>query len=112
MLAAVLEQRMSLLPALDLPRISHRERLSERATRGLDALLAIVPERAQQKLFAQLPESERWRRLYESPKPVAGAVRSGTLGAAGATRAVLGVLRADASVFDTLALAGRMLKEL
>jgi len=56
---------MSLLPALDLPRISHRERLSERATRGLDALLAIVPERAQQKLFAQLPESERWRRLYE-----------------------------------------------
>jgi leucyl aminopeptidase len=103
---------MSLLPTLDLPRIRHRERLSERATGGLDALLAIVPERAPQKLFAQLPESERWRRLYESPKPVAGAVRSGTLGAAGATRAVLGVLRADASVFDTLALAGRMLKEL
>ena len=78
---------MSLLPTLDLPRIRHRERLSERVPDGLDAVLAIVPERAQQKLFAQLPESERWRRLYERPKAVAGAVRSGTLGAAAAPEA-------------------------
>jgi leucyl aminopeptidase len=102
---------MSLLPALDLPVIRYRKRLTQPALARVDALLAIVPEKPEEKIFAALPESERWRRLYAQPKPSAGAVRSGVLGAAGTTRAVLGILRKNATVFESLALAGRMLRE-
>ncbi|HXA93666.1 MAG TPA: hypothetical protein VNU73_10485, partial [Steroidobacteraceae bacterium] len=102
---------MSLLPAFELPRITYRPRLTQRASADADALLTIVPEKAEDKLFAELAESERWRRLYAQPKPSTGSVRSSALGVAGATRAALGILRADATVFETLALAGRMLKE-
>jgi leucyl aminopeptidase len=105
------EPRMSLLPAFELPRITYRPRLTQRASADADALLTIVPEKAEDKLFAELAESERWRRLYAQPKPSTGSVRSSALGVAGATRAALGILRADATVFETLALAGRMLKE-
>jgi leucyl aminopeptidase len=100
------------LPPLPLPpSITCRARLSERAAGRLDALLAIVPAQASVQAFAALPQPERWRGMHQRAKVVAGSVRTTTLTNARQTRAVLGYLREDASSFETLALAGRMLKE-
>lgn len=102
------------LPFPTLPRppeVTRRGRLSERAAGDLDAILAILPEDADQTLLARLPQSERWRRLHAGPRPAGGAVRSATLANARDTRAVLGVLPRRAGAFEILALAGRMLKE-
>ncbi len=111
------------LPFPSLPRppvVTHRRRLSERAAADLDAILVILPEEADAALLARLPQSERWRRLHTRPGPAAGAtsaagaagaVRSTTLANARDTRAVLGILPRRAGPFETLALAGRMLKE-
>jgi len=104
--------RMPLPPLPQAPRLARRGRWSERAAASLDALLAIVPHDATAALLAQLPEPERWRGLHAHAKPSAGAVRSTVLGNARQTRAVLGYLPERASAFETLALAGRMFKEL
>ncbi len=87
----------------------------ERLQRARDAAasmrcLSSFRRGAQQVLFAQLPESAALaqaaaRRRDASPARCAPHARS----ASAQTRAVLGVLRADASAFETLALAGRML---
>ncbi len=102
------------LPFPPLPRppvVTHRRRLSERAAAGLDAILAILPEEADEALLARLPQSERWRRLHARPGLTAGTVRTATLANARDTRAVLGILPRRAGAFEALALAGRMLKE-
>jgi leucyl aminopeptidase len=93
------------------PRLVHRARLGVRASETLDALLAIVPDNADPRAFASLPESERWRGLHARAKPSAGTVRSTTLANTRQTRAVLGYLRTGASAYESLALAGRMLKD-
>ena len=104
--------QVPLPPLSQAPRLTRRGRWSERAAARLDALLAIVPQDAAAALFAQLPEPERWRGLHARDKPSAGTVRSTTLGNARQTRAVLGYLPPRASAFETLAVAGRMFKEL
>jgi len=103
---------MSLLPPPHKPFIRRRERLSERTAGTLDALLVLVPADADGALFAQLPESARWRALAGRARPVAATVRTSTLANARQTRAVLGFVRKGASTFETLALAGRMLREI
>src|SRR5262245_1397985 len=103
---------MSLTPQLDLPRVTRsRARLGPRAAAEIDAYFVLAPESVQPRAFASLPEAQRWRELPARDKPRAGAVRSTTLANSRQTLAVLGYIRADASPFERLALAGRMLKE-
>lgn len=103
---------MSLLPSLETPRITHlRGPVSGRAADALDALLVITPEGTSAKALAQLPGAQRWQELHARRKPRGGTVRSTALANKRQTQAVLGYLKKDASPFDRLALAGRMLKE-
>lgn len=93
------------------PAVVRRARLSERAAAALDAIVVLVPQDAGDVPLAALPQAERWARLRARAQQPDG-VRSATLANARDTRAVLGVLPPRATPFDTLALAGRMLKEI
>jgi leucyl aminopeptidase len=107
-----LETTMSISPELDLPRILRsRAKLSLRAAGELDALFIIAPESVQPRAFASLPEAPRWRELHARDKARTGSVRSTSLTNSRQTLAVLGYLKADATPFERLALAGRMFKE-
>ena len=94
----------ALLPPASVPQIrrSHGE---------VEALLVVMPEGAGPESCAKLPESQRWRDLLARERPRAGAVRTTSLANRRQTLAVLGFLRAEASAFERLALAGRMMKE-
>jgi leucyl aminopeptidase len=78
---------------------------------GLDVVLAMVPHPPAAAAFRHLPESARWRELDARPGARAGTVRMTTLDNRRHTLAVLGYLGSDASAFERLSLAGRMLKE-
>ena len=78
---------------------------------SLDALFAIVPYPPRAGALRRLPESARWRELEAHTPPRAGAVRTTVLANRRHTLAVLGYLAGDASAFERLSLAGRMLKE-
>jgi leucyl aminopeptidase len=97
--------RLSVLPPAEEPRIA-RSRGGE-----VDALLVVMPESASAGSCAGLPESPRWRDLLARERARAGAVRTSSLANRRQTLAVLGFLRSEASAFERLALAGRMLKE-
>jgi leucyl aminopeptidase len=103
---------MSISPTLDLPRITRAHALSARAVGEIDALFVVAPESAQPRAFADLPEAQRWRELHARDKPRTGTVRSTTLANERHTHAVLGYLAPEASPFERLALAGRMMKEI
>ncbi|MGH8327463.1 MAG: M17 family metallopeptidase [Steroidobacteraceae bacterium] len=77
----------------------------------VDALLAVMPETARPGSLEKLPESLRWRDLLAREPARAGAVRTTSLANRRQTLAVLGFLRPEASAFERLALAGRMMKE-
>ena len=106
---------MPSLPPLDLatqlPRVTHARGSSSARAGQWDAIFAIVADVAQPRAFADLPEPERWRELHARSKPRGGAVRSTSLANSRHTLAVIGYLQADASPFERLQLAGRMLKE-
>ena len=85
--------------------------LKGRAADQLDALLVIAREGATAKALAQLPSAQRWQELHARAKARAATVRSTALANRRQTLAVLGYLKKDASPFEHLALAGRMLKE-
>jgi leucyl aminopeptidase len=103
---------MSIKPPSDLPRITRAHApLTARAANLTDAIFVVAPENAQPRAFAQLPEAERWRELHARDKARTGTVRSTTLGNERQTHAVLGYLSPEASPFERLALAGRMMKE-
>ena len=97
-----------LLPASNAPDIVSAARLDP-AT--LDALVAIVPYPPNAAALRRLPESTRWRELEAHTPPRAGSVRTTALANPRHTLAVLGYLASDASAFERLSLAGRMLKE-
>ncbi len=99
---------MTVLPTSESPKILHSS--AARATES-DAWLVVLPPDAGRDRFALLPESERWQELNARSAPRSGTVRSTVLANRRQTLAVLGYLRADASHFERLALAGRMLKE-
>jgi leucyl aminopeptidase len=100
--------RSALLPGSLAPTIVSASRAD---TAQLDALLVIVPHPPSARAFAQLPESARWRALDARAPARAGTVRTTSLGNRRQTLAVLGYLASDASAFERLSLAGRMLKE-
>jgi leucyl aminopeptidase len=106
--ASVRARGSALLPAAPAPAIV---RTRSDGAAGLDALLAIVPCPPSAAALRRLPEAARWRELDARAPAHAGAVRSTVLGNRRHTLAVLGYLGADASAFERLALAGRMLKE-
>jgi leucyl aminopeptidase len=85
--------------------------MNARLADRLDAVFVVVPENAAAKVFEHLPEPQRWRELHAREKPRTGTVRSTALTNSRQTHAVLGYLRNDASPFERLALAGRMMKE-
>jgi len=97
-----------LLPDSHAPDIVSAARLNP-AT--LDALFAIVPYPPSAAVLRRLPESARWRELEADTPPRAGSVRTTVLASRRHTVAVLGYLASDASAFERLSLAGRMLKE-
>ncbi len=97
-----------LLPTAQTPQI---RRIGSHRPGELDALLAIVPPSAAPEMLSALPEAERWQELNARSPPRSGTVRSTALANRHQTLAVLGYLGADASNFERLTLAGRMLKE-
>jgi leucyl aminopeptidase len=106
--SGVVGSRGTVLPAALPPAV-----LAGRAARATDcdALLALVPHPLPRAVFASLPESARWRQLDARGAAEPGSVRTTALSNRRQTLAVLGYLRADASPFERLTLAGRMLKE-
>jgi leucyl aminopeptidase len=97
-----------LLPRAQAPAIVTAD---PRSAQGLDAILAIVPYPVSAAAFGRLPESARWRELHARMPARAGTVRTTVLGNRRHTLAVLGYLADQASAFERLTLAGRMLKE-
>ena len=99
---------MSLLPSATPPEIVKSR---ARTAGALDVLLVVAPVGSEKELFRQLPDSERWQELNARAKPRAGAVRTTVLTNRQQTLAVLGYIGPEASAFERLSLAGRMLKE-
>jgi leucyl aminopeptidase len=103
---------MSLLPTAQIPSISRsRAPLNARAANRTDAVLVIVAHDASARVFSELPEAQRWQELHSRATPRAGTVRSTSLANSRHTLAVVGYVRAQATAFERLSLAGRMLKE-
>jgi leucyl aminopeptidase len=106
---------MPSLPPLEhasqLPRVTRARGTSSARAGQWDAIFVVVADTAQPRAFADLPEPERWRELHARSKPRSGSVRTSTLANPRHTLAVIGYLQADASPFERLQLAGRMLKE-
>jgi leucyl aminopeptidase len=98
----------TLLPGAHAPAIVTAAR---GAAQRLDALLVVVAPRAPAEIFRTLPESRRWRELDARAPARAGTVRTTSLSNPRQTLAVLGFLADEASAFERLTLAGRMLKE-
>lgn len=85
--------------------------MNARSASRMDAIFVIVAHDVHARAFAQLPEAQRWQELHSRATPRAGTVRSTTLSNSRHTLAVIGYVRAKASVFERLNLSGRMLKE-
>lgn len=106
---------MPSLPPLEhasqLPRVTRARGSSRSRASQWDAIFVIATDSAQPRAFADLAEPERWRELHARTKPRSGTVRATTLANSRHTLAVIGYLQADASPFERLQLAGRMLKE-
>jgi leucyl aminopeptidase len=97
-----------LLPSARAPAIVHAR---SRAADNLDVVLAIVTLPLSGGVLAELPQGARWRALHARSPAKSGSVRTTLLGNRRHTLAVLGYLKKDASPFERLSLAGRMLKE-
>ncbi len=103
------EARRSLvLPAAAAPAVSSG---TLKDADKLDVVLAIVALPLAAGALRQLPHSARWQALHARSTARAGTVRSGSLGNARDTLAVLGYIKSESSTFERLSLAGRMLKE-
>jgi leucyl aminopeptidase len=84
---------------------------SGRRAAALDALVVLtVAEDA--AFLRRLPEPLRWQGLQRRDKPAPLSLRSTTLANERQTAALLGYVKAGASSFERLALAGRLLREL
>jgi len=97
-----------LLPSSRAPTVVHAR---SRNADELDVVLAIVALPPAAASWRQLPHGSRWRELHARAAARPGTVRSTLLGNRRHTLAILGYLKSDASAFERLSLAGRMLKE-
>jgi leucyl aminopeptidase len=98
----------SLLPSAHAPTVG---RARSGAREALDVVLAMLPLPVKDAALRGLPEPRRWHELNARAAARAGTVRTTTLGNREHTLAVLGYLKADASTFERLSLAARMVKE-
>lgn len=99
---------MPLLSTAQTPQI---RRTASPSTGALDALVVIVPPAAGPQTLSSLPEAQRWQELHARSAPRSGTLRGTVLANRRHTLAMLGYLGAEASNFERLALAGRLLKE-
>jgi leucyl aminopeptidase len=100
----------SLLPDAGSPAIRALPRLpTDRDLAGLDALLLLIP--VNEAPPRGLPDPGRWRALHQQRKPRHGDVRVSTLGGPRDAAAVLGYCRVEASPFEVLTLAGKLLRQ-
>jgi leucyl aminopeptidase len=100
--------RRSLLPSAQAPAIAVA---GSGAGAALDVVLAMLPLPLSDAALRGLPEARRWQELHARSPARAGTVRSTTLGNREHTLAVLGYLKPEASTFERLSLAARMVKE-
>ena len=100
------------LPDCTLAVLRRRRTLPDvRRTAGLDALVVLTAPN-DVALLRRLPESARWLGLHARGKPVALAWRNTTLANSRQTLAQLAYVKAGASSFERLTLAGKLLREL
>jgi leucyl aminopeptidase len=89
----------------------HAKLPGERSAATLDALLVLAsPDES--ALWARLPEPQRWRGLHGRAKPAALKSHSTTLGTGRQTQALLGYAKPEASSFERLSFAGKLVREL
>jgi leucyl aminopeptidase len=84
---------------------------NSRRMAALDALIVLMSP-TDTALLRRLPESQRWQGLHERDKGVALKSRSSVLGNVIQTVAQLAYTKPDASAFERLSLAGKLLREL
>lgn len=82
-----------------------------RRVASLDALIVLIAPTDAASL-RRLPEAQRWLDLHEREKAVALKSRSSVLANASQTVAQLAYLKPQASTFERLSLAGKLLREL
>lgn len=100
------------LPDCTLAVLQRRRALpDERRTAGLDALVVLAAPKGV-AFLRRLPEARRWLDMHARGKPVALAWRSTTLANSRQTLAQLAYVKAGASTFERLTLAGKLLREL
>lgn len=96
--------------ATKTPRLQRSATLaSPRAT--FDAIALLVPVSAPKPDFAVLPDAGAWQKLHARERPQDGQIRSCTLANVPQTAALIGYFADNASTFDLLALAGRVMRE-
>ena len=97
-----------LLPTGQLPEVAFAK---PQAASAAQAIIAVLPVDAAAKVLTALPDSARWTQLHGRAQPKPGTLRTTTLNDRQQTLAVLGYIAGDASAFERLSLAGRLVKE-
>lgn len=97
-----------LLPGAQVPTVIHG---GAGGADKLDVIMAIVTLPVTAAALRRLPHAARWAELNERSAARTGTVRSIPLPTPAHTQAILGYLKSDASAFERLTLAGRMVKE-
>jgi leucyl aminopeptidase len=83
-----------------------------RRAASLDAIIVLMPPGVESGFLQRLPEAQRWQTMHRRAKALALKWRSTTLANPGQTVALLGYTKPDASTFERLTLAGKLLREL
>ena len=101
---------LSLLPDSGGPKLhAHAGLPSGTALAGLDAILVLLPVDATPG--NRLPEASRWRQLHVQQTPRHGDVRCTFLSRLAPSAAILGYCRPDATAFEVLSIAGRLVRQ-
>ena len=101
---------ISLLPPTGGAKLfTHRDAPSADDLSTLDAVLLLLP--VDGRPSQRLPQSTLWQSLHERQKPAHGQVRLATLPIAGQHIAAVAYCRAEASAFEVLSVAGKLIKQ-